>query len=122
MSVDKMMMADNPFANVLSLIADGLRRNRVALLIALALNVGDAISTHIGLTGGLQEGNAIPALLLANGGELAWVGSKFTLVAVVVLLVCLLGRRYPKLWHTFTVTNFVLLAAVLSNSAQLLTQ
>lgn len=120
MSVDRMNMAGSPFSNVLPRITDGLRRNRVALLIALFLNLGDALSTHIGLAGGLCEGNPIPAMLLASGGEFAWVGTKFAFVTTVILLVCLLDRRYPKLWHTFTVTNVVLLAAVLSNSAQIL--
>lgn len=126
MSVNRMYVAGGPLANVLGnvlpRITDGLRRNRVALLIALVLNLGDALSTHIGLAGGLAEGNPIPAMLLAAGGEWAWIGSKFALVTAVVLMVCLLGRRYPKLWHTFTVTNVVLLAAVISNSAQILTR
>jgi hypothetical protein len=101
-------------------IADGFRRHRVLLFLALALNLGDALTTQFGLSLGIPEGNPIPAMMLANGGRFALFGSKFGVMAVVLLAVCLLGRRYPRLWHTFTVTNLVLLAVVLSNSAQIL--
>ncbi len=113
-------MAGSLFGTVLPRITDSLHRHRVLLILALLLNLGDVLSTYIGLSGGLPEGNPIPAMLLAKGGQLALFGSKFAVMAVVILMVSLLGSRYPKLWHTFTVTNVVLLAAVLSNSAHIL--
>lgn len=120
MMVNKASMVGGPLAVALPNIADGLRRHRFALLAALVLNIGDLLSTHVGLANGLPEGNLIPAMLHANGGEVAMLGAKVAVVALVALIVCLLGRRYPRLWHTFTVTNVVILAAVLSNSAQIL--
>ncbi|MGE5619823.1 MAG: hypothetical protein ACM3US_11265 [Sphingomonadaceae bacterium] len=41
-------------------------------------------------------------------------------MAAATFIVCLLDSRYPRLWYTFSVTNVVLLAAVLSNAAQVL--
>lgn len=120
MTVKGMSMAGSPFGNALPRITDSLQRHRVVLILALAVNLGDVLTTHFGLARGIPEGNPIPAMLLANSGQFAMFGAKFAVMAVVILMVCLLGRRYPKLWHTFTVTNVVLLAAVLSNSAQIL--
>ncbi len=122
MSVNRMGLVASPFGNVLPRITESLRQHRVLLLIAMVVNLGDVLTTHIGLASGISEGNPIPATLIANGGELAWLRTKFGLMALLVLAICMLSRRYPKLWHTFTVTNVVLLAAVLSNSAQILTR
>ena len=120
MSVNRMSVDGGPFGVSLHWMAHGIRRNRVALLLALALNLADVLTTHLGLARGIPEGNPIPAMLHAGGGEVAMFAAKFAVMASAILLVSLLGRRYPRLWHTFTVTNLVLLAAVLSNSAQVL--
>lgn len=120
MTVDRMCIDGSPLGAVLPQITDSLRRNWMVLSLALALNLGDMITTHLGLTHGLQEGNPVPAMLHASGGEFALFGAKFAVLTATIFVICLLGRRYHKLWHTFTVTNVVLLAAVISNSAQIL--
>ncbi len=120
MSLNSASIVGPTLGNMLAMIIDGLNRHRVGLLAAVDLNLGDAISTHIGLAGGIPEGNPIPARLLADGGQLAFVGAKFGVVAAVVLVICLLGGRYPKLWHAVTVTNVLLAVVVVSNVAQIL--
>lgn len=120
MSLSDASIAHSTLGNVLAMVVDGINRHRVGLLAAVDLNLGDAISTHVGLAAGIPEGNPIPARLLADGGQLAFFGVKFGVVAAVVLVICLLGSRYPKLWHAITVTNVVLAAVVLSNVAQIL--
>jgi hypothetical protein len=120
MSANSARMACGTLGNVLTMVVDGLNQHRVGLLAALNLNLGDAVSTHIGLAGGIPEGNPVPARLLASGGELAFLGAKFGVAAAVVLVICLLGRRYPRLWHAITVTNVVLAVVVVSNVAQIL--
>ncbi len=120
MGVNNASMAIRPFGSLLPQITEGFHRHRVALLLTLTLNVGDVLTTHFGLASGVSEGNPIPAMLLAHGGEVAMFGGKMAAISAVVLTACLLGRRYPKVWHTFTVTNLVLLAAIVSNSAQIL--
>ncbi len=67
MMVNKASMVGGPLAVALPNIADGLRRHRFALLAALVLNIGDLLSTHVGLANGLPEGNLIPAMLHASG-------------------------------------------------------
>ncbi len=113
-------MASVRFSNVLPLIIDGLQAHRAALILVLILNLGDVVTTRLGFALGIPEGNPIPAMLHASGGEFAIFGAKFAVMITIILLVCLLGKRYPRLWHTLTVTNIVLLAVVVSNSAQVL--
>ena len=120
MSLNNASILGSTLGSALTAVADGLNRHRVGLLAALDLNLGDAISTHIGLAGGIPEGNPIPARLLANGGQVAFFGVKFAVVAAIVLVICLLGSRYPRLWHAITVTNIVLAIVVISNVAQIL--
>jgi hypothetical protein len=120
MSVNSKRMDGGFFAGALPRISEGIYRNRVVLLLALILNVGDVLSTHIGLARGLPEGNPIPAMLLANGGQMAMFSGKVAVFAAVLLVVCTLGDRYPKLWHTFTALNVILLLVVVSNTAQIL--
>lgn len=119
MSLNEANMASGTLGNVLAMVVDGLNRHRVGLLAALDLNLGDAVSTHIGLAGGIREANLVPATMLATGGEPAWLAVKFGVAAAVILAISLLGRRYPRLWHAVTVTNVVLLAAVVSNAIQI---
>ncbi|MGE5619822.1 MAG: hypothetical protein ACM3US_11260 [Sphingomonadaceae bacterium] len=59
---------------VLSRLRDSLRRHRLVFFLALVLNLADALSTHIGLAAGLPEGNPVPAMLHANGSQLAMFG------------------------------------------------
>ena len=120
MAVKRMSVAGDILGNPLPRTVESLRSHRTLLLLALAVNLADALTTQFGLSIGIPEGNPIPAMMLASGGRLALFGSKFVFLGALVLLISVLGRRFPKLWHTFTVTNFVLLAVVLSNSAQIL--
>ena len=119
MSTNNASILRGTLRNVLTTIFDGINRHRIGLLAALDLNLGDVVTTHIGLVGGIPEGNPLPARLLASGGEPAIFGAKFGVFAAIILLICLLGGRYPKLWHVVTVVNLLLIAVVISNASQI---
>jgi hypothetical protein len=97
-----------------------LRRRWPVVVLALALNVGDVISTLIGFRLGVPEGNPLPRLLIGHWGELTFFSFKLWLVAAVIFVVCLLEARYPRLWRAVYVINAVLVAVVLSNSLHIL--
>lgn len=101
-------------------MAEGLYQHRLALLLLLLLNLADVITTHVGLAIGIPEGNPLPAMLLAGGGQLAMFASKAGMMAGMALIVCLLHDRYPNLRLALTVTNFMLLLVLISNSAQIM--
>ena len=119
MGLNSATMASGTVGNMLTTIANSLNQHRIGLLAALDLNLGDVVTTHIGLVGGIPEGNPLPARLLASGGESAIFGAKFGIFAAMILLICLLGGRYPKLWHVVTVVNLLLAAVVISNATQI---
>lgn len=101
-------------------IVGGLHRHWLAVALAALLHFGDVLSTHLALRVGLAEINLVPASVMALHGETVMYGLKLTAVATVILLICLLERRYPKLWHAVHVTNGMMAAVVLSNSVQVL--
>ncbi len=77
-----------------------------ALAVFSALQVLDAITTQMGISAGIQEGNLLPALILANGGIFSFVLVKAAIVLWVAALPDLLPRfrrlRYlPHLGSAF---------------------
>jgi len=109
-----------PHSDMLPVILSALRRHWLALAVAVTLHFGDIISTHLGLRMGLPEGNLIPATILGLRGEAAMYGLKLATVSAVILLIALLDGRYPRLWRTIHVTNAMMVAVLLSNSAQVM--
>ncbi len=86
-----------------------------SLLLFLVLQIADAITTHVGLAAGGDELNVLPALILARFGELAMYLPKALGVAVVLLLVIGLRRRYAQLWCAILPANILMVAVVLNN-------
>ncbi len=69
------------------------RHSTYALPLFVAVNLLDAITTQAGLAAGIPEGNPLPALILDNGGMVAFLLVKLALVLWVAALPDLLPHR-----------------------------
>jgi hypothetical protein len=58
--------------------------------------------------------------VLALAGEAAMYGLKVGVLFAVVLLVCLLDRKYPVLWNAVYVTNGATAIVVYANIAAII--
>jgi hypothetical protein len=89
------------------------------LAVYVAFNIGDVISTYIGLRSGLHEGNPLMGSLLREHGFGALIVYKVLVVIVVVAGVRVLQHRYARLAGiTITICNVLVGLAVLLNLLQ----
>lgn len=84
----------------------------------LLANLADALTTYLGLERGLSELNVLPASLLARYGLGAMMGAKAFIILGALVLVLLLGKRYPLLWWGLSALSVGLGLVVLSNLVQ----
>lgn len=85
----------------------------------IAVNIGDLISTDIGLHAGLHEGNPLMRTLLAQHGFAALIVYKLVVIVAVVFGLSLLTRRHPRLAAvTLTICNILVALAVVLNIVQ----
>lgn len=85
----------------------------------IAVNLGDLISTAVGLRAGLREGNPLMRSLLSQFGFAALVAYKVVVIVGVVAGLSLLARRHPRLAAvTLTVCNILVGLAVVLNVVQ----
>lgn len=91
----------------------------VLLAIFALLNVGDLLSTYIGLHGGLREGNPVMGSLLMHYGFSALIAYK-VLVVVAVSIGVLMLRRFHRAIASATawICDALVLAVVLLNVLQ----
>lgn len=94
---------------------------RPLMLLYALLNVGDLLTTALGLSVGLREGNPLMRHLLDSYGFGALIGYKIAVVLAVVLGVAFLLRGHRRLATvTLTVCCVMVGAAVALNITQFL--
>jgi hypothetical protein len=81
----------------------------------------DVVTTHIGLSQGRQELNGAAAWIIGHDGELAVYALKLALVAGLIGLLLLVGRRRPVLWNAYLVAAWITTFAVINNIYRILT-
>jgi hypothetical protein len=91
------------------------------LLVYILLNVGDLVSTHLGLQAGLREANPLMSGLLAQSGFGALIAYKLVVIVAVVGGAIALIRMHPRAAYlTVHVCNGLVFLAVFLNVAQML--
>jgi hypothetical protein len=95
-------------------------RSLVLLLAVFALlNMGDLVSTYVGLHGGLREGNPLMSTLLLHYGFVALIGYKLLVVLAVSAGVFLLRTFHRGIaTATIWICNGLVFAVVLLNVLQ----
>jgi hypothetical protein len=88
-----------------------------ALLCFVGLSLADMASTMVALQRGLMEGNFLPSMILAAGGESLMYGFKLLVVSLVVAVVLRLTSSYPRLWYGLYTGNAIMAIVVLGNLA-----
>ncbi len=91
----------------------------VWLVVFALLNVGDVLSTYMGLQSGMREGNPLMSLLLAHYGFVSLIGYKLLVVLAVSGGVLLLRSFQLSVARvTIGICNVLVLLVVLLNLAQ----
>ena len=80
----------------------------------------DIVTTHIGLSQGRQELNGAAAWIITHDGELVVYLLKLSLVAGLIGLLLLVGRRRPVLWNAYLIAAWVTTFAVINNIYRIL--
>ena len=81
----------------------------------------DVTTTHIGLSGGRQELNGAAAWIIAHNGEYMVYAIKLSLVAALVGLLLIFGRKRGSIWNAYLIAAWITTFAVLNNVYRLLT-
>ena len=90
-----------------------------ALALFAGLNLMDIVSTRMALAAGLAEGNKIPSMLLAAGGEEAVYLFKVAITILVIVSAIRLTPYYKRLRYGLHLANLVLALVVATNLLQL---
>src|SRR5207253_2013171 len=80
----------------------------------------DIVTTHIGLSQGRQELNGAAAWIITHDGELVVYLLKLSLVAGLIGMLLLVGRRRPVLWNAYLIAAWVTTFAVINNIYRIL--
>src|SRR5207245_3756454 len=80
----------------------------------------DVTTTHIGLSQGRQELNGAAAWIITHDGELVVYLLKLSLVAGLIGMLLLVGRRRPVLWNAYLIAAWVTTFAVINNIYRIL--
>ncbi len=95
-----------------------LARKPIASAIYFLLTLGDIVSTEIAIRSGLREANPLPAWVMATFGRAEMYTLRLGLTALVFLAVSYLIRRYPKVWISIPILNWMVSVVVFSNFFQ----
>jgi hypothetical protein len=91
------------------------------LVVYALLNVGDLVSTYLGLAAGLREANPLMSGLLMHFGFGALIAYKLVVIVAVVAGAMALFRMHPRAAYlTVHVCNALVFAAVALNVVQML--
>jgi len=104
-----------------------LRKDSVPFLKKALILIGfctaqllDVTTTHIGLAGGRQELNGAAAWIIVHNGEYAVYAIKLTLVATLVGLLLVFGRKRNSIWNAYLIAAWLTTFAVLNNVYRIL--
>lgn len=101
-------------------VVGGMSLLVVCEMLYALLNVGDLVSTYVGLHVGLSEGNPLMHSLLGITGFGGLIAYKMLVTVVVVLGLNILYRWQPRVAYlTVWLCNGLTLAAVVLNIAQI---
>lgn len=98
-----------------------MRKKGIILGTFVTAQVLDVVTTHIGLSRGREELNGAAAWIITHDGELAVYALKLMLVAGLVALLLVLGRRRPVVWNAYLVAAWITTFAVMNNIYRILT-
>ncbi len=106
---------------------DAQRKDSVPFLKKALILIGfctaqllDVTTTHIGLAGGRQELNGAAAWIIVHNGEYAVYAIKLTLVATLVGLLLIFGRKRNSIWNAYLIAAWITTFAVLNNVYRIL--
>lgn len=106
-------------------LISGLQRPRAGLIF-LIVTLGDILTTELALRAGMIEANPVVAAVMDAHGRPAMYVVRFvvsTVVSTVVLLtVVQLTARYPRVWRSIYILNWMVGIIVTLNFLQLLWQ
>jgi hypothetical protein len=80
----------------------------------------DVTTTHIGLSGGRQELNGAAAWIILHNGEYMVYVIKLALVAGLVALLLIFGRKRASIWNAYLIAAWITTFAVLNNVYRIL--
>ncbi len=92
----------------------------VASALYMLLTLGDIVSTEIGMRIGMREINLLPAWVMATYGRGEMYTLRIALAALVFLAVARLASRFPGLWLSIFILNWMVGVVVFGNFLQLL--
>ncbi len=95
-------------------------RRQIAAALSLFLAFGDIISTELGLRAGMIEANALPSYILRTYGKLPMYSLRFAVGIFVLVTVIKLSARYPRVWRSVSISNWLAAIVVSTNLLQLL--
>lgn len=92
----------------------------IASAVYILLTIGDIVSTEIGIRIGMREINLLPAWVMATYGRVEMYTLRIALAALVFLAVARLAPRFPGLWTSVFILNWMVGIVVFGNFLQLL--
>ncbi len=95
-----------------------LARRPVASAVYFLLTLGDIVSTEIAIRSGLREANPLPAWVMATFGRAEMYALRTGLTILVFLAVSHLIKRYPRVWISIPIVNWMVGVVVFSNFFQ----
>ena len=98
-----------------------MRKRAIILSTFIVAQLLDMLTTHLGLGMGRQELNGAAAWIIAQQGEWAVYLLKGVLVAGLVALLLLVGKRRAVIWNAYLVAAWITTFAVINNVYRLVT-
>ncbi len=95
-------------------------RRQIAACLSLMLAIADIVSTELGLRAGMIEANALPSYILRTYGKLPMYSLRFAVGIFVLVTVMKLSTRFPKVWKSVSISNWLFAIIVSTNLLQLL--
>lgn len=86
------------------------------IVLWIAYNLMDVVTTHLGFTFGIEEGNFIPARIVALTSPYVLPVYKLGMAGLWLVAVLWLGRRYPRVMLALRLANLLVSSAVVWNT------
>lgn len=106
---------------VIHALISGMQRPRAGLIF-LIVTLGDILTTELALRAGMIEANPVVAAVMDAHGRLAMYLVRFVVSTCVLLTVVQLTARYPRVWRSIYILNWMVGIVVTFNFVQLFWQ